>query len=567
MSITGNLRTLELAELLQWLSQGTKTGVLIIGNDTLQKKIYFDTGKIVFSESNNPYEHLGSILIREGLIDEATLARAVKLQESTQILLGKVLVTLGSIGEDELHDILRRKTEDSIYELFSWEEGEFKFVPNEAPEQAGIPLSLEVTNLVLEGLRRLDESRHTGQPLVEDHSGRYSVEIEEVLNTELRKNSTANKDDGEQVELTDLPVLAGEPSAESSEAAVDQQSYYQAKSSRDSNRTPLWAAVAAALVVVVGGTSYFLFMRPDPADGATEHMAVEDTASNQSAVPMIGKTADAIDEGSTLTLEEDLQPQPQPVEPEPEPAEDALRSRYEAELASLRGELAEAKRAAETEAIRANETRVAALRQKADEPEPLPIESNGAEIDATPSDPEPLIVADLATETQESAGGDEPPSLSGRLQTLSSLDTATGSELAEELIEPEPDLIPEPEVEAVREAIEPEVVIPSVAEGEIVGPGPTVNPPVLLTRPKPTYPQTALRLKKEAVVTVRILVDENGRVVEAERIGSKAGLGFDQAAVSAAELTRWQPAVTKEGVRVSMWAELKIRVPALIDGS
>jgi TonB family protein len=547
MSITGNLRTLELAELLQWLSQGTKTGVLVIENDTLQKKIYFDHGKIVFSESNNPYEHLGSILIREGLIDEATLARAVKLQESTQILLGKVLVTLGSISEGELHDILRRKTEESIYELFSWEEGDFNFVPDEAPEQAGVPLSLEVTNLVLEGLRRLDESRHTGRPLVEDHSGSYSLEIEEVLNTELRKNSAAQRDEDEQAELVDLPVVAEGSSSESPEPAVDQQPYYQAKSSRDSNKTPLLAALAAALVIVVGGTGYFMFMKPDPADGATEHITAEDTALSQGSVPMIANTVDAIDEGSTVAPEGDLEPQPQSVEPEPDAAEDALRSRYEAELASLRGELAEAKRAAETEAVRANETRAAALRQEADKPKPLPIESSGAEIDAAPSGPDPLIVADLATENQESAGGDEPPSLSGRLQTLSSLDTATGSELAEELIEPEPDLIPEPEVEAVREAIAPEVVIPSVTEGEIVGPGPTVNPPVLLTRPKPTYPQTALRLKKEAVVTVRILVDENGRVAEAERIGSKAGLGFDQAAINAAELTQWQPAV-KEGV-------------------
>ena len=35
------------------------------------------------------------------LIDEATLSRAVKLQDSTQILLGKVLVTLGTITEED----------------------------------------------------------------------------------------------------------------------------------------------------------------------------------------------------------------------------------------------------------------------------------------------------------------------------------------------------------------------------------------------------------------------------------------------------------------------------------
>jgi hypothetical protein len=123
MSITGNLKTLEFAELLQWLAQGQKTGALVIQNGHTEKRIYFCEGKIISSESNNPEEHLGSFMVREGLIDEATLARAVKLQESTQILLGKVLVTLGTITEEELLHILRKKTEESLYKLFAWTEG------------------------------------------------------------------------------------------------------------------------------------------------------------------------------------------------------------------------------------------------------------------------------------------------------------------------------------------------------------------------------------------------------------------------------------------------------------
>jgi protein TonB len=135
------------------------------------------------------------------------------------------------------------------------------------------------------------------------------------------------------------------------------------------------------------------------------------------------------------------------------------------------------------------------------------------------------------------------------------------SDLTEELIEPEPQL--NVLIDEDREEMppfEPEVAtpVPSVNVGEMVEPGPKVNPPVMLTRPKPTYPHSALRLKKEAEVTVRLLVDENGQVQEADRIGPKAGMGFDQAAISAAKLTRWQPA-TKEGVRVSMWAELTIQ--------
>ena len=163
MSITGNLRTLEFAELLQWLAQGQKTGALVIDNGHVEKRIYFKSGRIISSQSNNPAEHLGAFMVREGLLDEETLARAVKLQESTQILLGKVLVTLGTISEEELHDILKRKTEESLYELFNWTEGDFRFVPDDLPKLPMVPIEIDVTNVVLEGAKRFDEARRDGK--------------------------------------------------------------------------------------------------------------------------------------------------------------------------------------------------------------------------------------------------------------------------------------------------------------------------------------------------------------------------------------------------------------------
>ena len=46
MSITGNLKTMELAELLQWLSGARKTGTLVVDNGKVQKQIYFRDGRV-----------------------------------------------------------------------------------------------------------------------------------------------------------------------------------------------------------------------------------------------------------------------------------------------------------------------------------------------------------------------------------------------------------------------------------------------------------------------------------------------------------------------------------------
>ncbi len=157
MSISGNLRTLDFTELLQWLSQGTKTGTLVLVSGETEKRIFFDNGVIISTASNNPKEYLGHFLLSHGLIDEVVLAKAIEMQEENQALLGKILVTIGAITEENLDHMLRLKAEESLYEVFTWTEGEFRFHDGELPEFTMIPLKVNVTHLVLEGTQRLDD--------------------------------------------------------------------------------------------------------------------------------------------------------------------------------------------------------------------------------------------------------------------------------------------------------------------------------------------------------------------------------------------------------------------------
>ena len=47
MTISGNLRTMPFADLLQWVSQSRKTGTLAIEGEPYNKKIYFRNGLVV----------------------------------------------------------------------------------------------------------------------------------------------------------------------------------------------------------------------------------------------------------------------------------------------------------------------------------------------------------------------------------------------------------------------------------------------------------------------------------------------------------------------------------------
>jgi hypothetical protein len=157
MAITGNLQTMQLAELLQWLSQGQKTGTLVIDDGAVEKRIYFRGGRIISSASTDPREYLGEFLVRHGHIEVDALNDAVRRQEETGMLLGKILVSSGAISEDDLQPLLQIKTREAIYDLFTWSAGRFEFLDDELPEKLMVPTELDVTGIVLEGVRRLDE--------------------------------------------------------------------------------------------------------------------------------------------------------------------------------------------------------------------------------------------------------------------------------------------------------------------------------------------------------------------------------------------------------------------------
>jgi hypothetical protein len=157
VGITGNLNTMQLSELLQWLSLGQKTGTLLIEGRGVEKRIYFQNGRINSSSSSDQREYLGHFLVSHGYITEEELKMAMEVQEESNILLGKILVMINAIAETDLLRLMRKKAEESIYDVFLWEQGNFEFADGELPELKMVPLSLDVTGIIMEGLRRYDE--------------------------------------------------------------------------------------------------------------------------------------------------------------------------------------------------------------------------------------------------------------------------------------------------------------------------------------------------------------------------------------------------------------------------
>ena len=157
MGVSGNLSSMTPGDLLQWLSLGQKTGTLVLSRGSVQKKVYFRKGRVISSASNDPREYLGQFLISHGFLTEPELKKAMEVQQSSGILIGKILVMIEVISEKDLLRLMRLKAEEEIYDIFLWKEGEFHFLDEELPEQQLIPLQVDVTGIIMEGTRRVDE--------------------------------------------------------------------------------------------------------------------------------------------------------------------------------------------------------------------------------------------------------------------------------------------------------------------------------------------------------------------------------------------------------------------------
>jgi hypothetical protein len=170
MGLRGNLTTMSVADLLQFLEVGRKTGLLKIGQGPIVKGIYFETGIITGAITSDPQEALGQFLLHRGKLQESQLARALLRQRQTKDRLGRVLVLEGLLQEQEVLEILRIRNLEAIYDLFLWEKAEFEFHDDILYPDPQLKVHLPPTPLIMEGVYRVDEWRRYRELIPSDRT-------------------------------------------------------------------------------------------------------------------------------------------------------------------------------------------------------------------------------------------------------------------------------------------------------------------------------------------------------------------------------------------------------------
>ena len=159
MALYGSFSSMSLPDLLQWVSNGGKTGTLEVEHNKVVKRVVFREGRVIACSSDEPSELLGHYLVSLGKMNEETLRKALAKLEASRKHLGEIVVEMGVISREELARHLTAKAEETIFSLFDWEDAVFRFFDSLLPRQPIFPVNLRVEEILLQGMQRYDEMK------------------------------------------------------------------------------------------------------------------------------------------------------------------------------------------------------------------------------------------------------------------------------------------------------------------------------------------------------------------------------------------------------------------------
>src|SRR5579872_3205745 len=154
----GDLRRVQVADVLSFVAMIRGSGKLQLKNGRLERTLHWISGEIVFATSNSPEQSLGQFLLRNGKISREQYEESAQ-RVGPHMRHGKALVQMGAISPNDLWWGVKNQALEIIYSLFTWTEGSFSFIEmGEETLNERIVLSINTSTAIMEGIRRLDET-------------------------------------------------------------------------------------------------------------------------------------------------------------------------------------------------------------------------------------------------------------------------------------------------------------------------------------------------------------------------------------------------------------------------
>lgn len=157
IAVQGSLESFKVPEVLTFLDSSGKTGMLTVSNDGREAYVFCRRGAVVYAASNQESLRLAALLTRKNQIsrEQAEMIDDLMLRGGGRF--GDVAVREGVLSEQELAEYLKVQVSEVLYDTFLWKTGTFMFYEGFDLPPHAVTISVDLTNLIMEGARRIDE--------------------------------------------------------------------------------------------------------------------------------------------------------------------------------------------------------------------------------------------------------------------------------------------------------------------------------------------------------------------------------------------------------------------------
>jgi len=128
MGISGSLKDVSVADVMQFVHLGRRTGTLMLSRGDDRAMIGFHVGRLVSAQAPQTPK-LGDLLVSSGTIQRGVLVRAIEDQgrEPERRSLGQILIGSGAIVAEDLRSVIGQQIEQAVAEVMVWDTGTFEF--------------------------------------------------------------------------------------------------------------------------------------------------------------------------------------------------------------------------------------------------------------------------------------------------------------------------------------------------------------------------------------------------------------------------------------------------------
>ena len=159
MALEGKIKDFGVSDIIQLVSQQQKTGILFVERGIEKAEIYFVDGQVTESRhfENIKRNPLGEIFVNAELISEENLNSALRKQQSSYEHLGQILIRDGLIGKKHLEKAILTQIYETMYAVLQWNNGSYRFISKTLSIDPGMAPTPNLESILLDVLRMIDE--------------------------------------------------------------------------------------------------------------------------------------------------------------------------------------------------------------------------------------------------------------------------------------------------------------------------------------------------------------------------------------------------------------------------